>query len=206
MKNQTHPTALDLFGKRREMNRHILLVVLLMTLIHGAAYWHLASNIGNKPQVLLMDDQTYFLPKSLDFADAKDLHVSQAGLLMESLLDRGPDGLDHPERLKRLCEKNAYRDAVKYLQVEAEAFGSKKLHQKFELRSVQLLQAEDNSVLVAIDGQLIRTGAFSGEAFNEALSVKARLLFVRNPSVIINGNFPTILRSLQIETSPLPTS
>jgi len=30
------------------------------------------------------------------------------------------------------------------------------------------------------------------------------LLFVRNPSVVINGAFPTLLRSLEIETSPLP--
>jgi hypothetical protein len=204
MNTQPHHTALDLFGKRREMHRQIILVVLLMTVIHGAAYWHLASKIGNKPQILLMDDNTFYLPKALDFADAKDLHVSQAGLLMESLFDRGPNGLDHSERLKRLCEKSAYKDAMNHIREEAEAFEAKKIHQKFELRSVQLLQAEDNSVLVAIDGQLIRTGAFSGEQFNEALVVKARLLFVRNPSVVINGAFPTLLRSLEIETSPLP--
>lgn len=205
MKNQMHYTALDLFGKRREMNQQFLLVVLLMTLIHAAAYWHLASKIGNKPQILLMDDKTYYLPKSLDFADAKDLHISQAGLLMESLLDRGPSGLDHPERLKRLCEKSAYQEAMRYFQTEAAAFEAKKIHQKFELRSVQLLQAEDNSVMVAIDGQLIRSGAFDDAPYNEALVVKARLLFVRNPSVVINGAFPTLLRSLKIETSSLPT-
>jgi hypothetical protein len=85
MNTQPHHTALDLFGKRREMHRQILLVVLLMTAIHGAAYWHLASNIAKKPQILLMDDKTFYLPKALDFADAKELHVSQAGLLMESL-------------------------------------------------------------------------------------------------------------------------
>lgn len=203
MKPQSHTTPYDLFGKRRDTNRQMLLVFLLMTLIHGAAYWYLASRMGGKPQVILMDSNTYYLPKSLDFSDAKELHVSQAGLLMESLLDRGPDGLDHPERLKRLCEKTAYQESSKYIQKEAEAFAAKKLHQKFELRSVQLLQAEDNSVLVAIDGQLIRTGAFSGEPFNEALSVTARLLFVRNASVVINGAFPTLLRSLEIEISPL---
>lgn len=205
MKTQPQHTALDLFGKRREMHRQILLVVLLMTVIQAAAYWHLATNIGNKPQILLMDDKTYYLPKSLDFTDAKDLHVSQAGLLMESLFDRGPNGLDHPERLKRLCEKNAYQNAMKHIQEEAEAFEAKKIHQKFELRSVQLLQAEDNTVLVSIDGQLIRSGAFDGEGFQEALLVKARLLFVRNPSVVINGAFPTLLRTLQIETFSLPT-
>jgi hypothetical protein len=197
------PAVLDLFGKRREMNRQILLVVLLMTLIHGAAYWHLASKIGNKPQILLMDDKTYYLPKALDFAEAKDLHVSQAGLLMESLLDRGPNGIDHPKRLRMLCEKSAYQEAMKFLQIEAQGFEAKKIHQKFELRSVQLLQAEDNSVMVAIDGQLVRSGAFDEAPFNEALLVKARLLLVRNPSMVINGAFPTLLRSLQIETSSL---
>jgi hypothetical protein len=203
--NTSNHTAMDMFGKRRDMNRHILLVVLLAAIIHAAAYWHLAGKIGIKPQILLMDDKTYYLPKSLDFADAKELHVSQAGLLMESLLDRGPDGLDHPERLKRLCEKSSYLEAMKFISKDAEAFEAKQIHQKFELREVQLLEAEDSSVMVAIDGQLIRSGVFGGGPINEALLVKARLIFVRNPSIVINGGFPTLLRSLKIETSPLST-
>ena len=201
---ETRPTALDLFGKRRETHWLLLFVIVLTTAIHGGAYWHLAGRIAAKPQVLVMDAQTYYLPKALDFADAKDLHISQAGLLMESLLDRGPDGLDHPERLKRLCVRAAYEEATTLIQKEAESFQAKKLHQKVEIRAVQILQAEDDTVMVAVDAQLIRSGEFGDGPFQEALSVKARLLFVRNTSVLTNGSFPTLLRSLKIETTPIP--
>lgn len=203
-RTETRPTALDLFGKRHEKNRLLLFFIVLTTAIHAAAYWHLASRIAAKPQFLVMDQGTFYLPKSLDFSDAKELHVSQAGLLMESLLDRGPDGLDHPERLKRLTEKGGYQEAMKLIQKDAESFQAKKLHQKVEVRAVQILQAEDDTVMVAVDAQLIRMGEFGDGPFQEALSVKAKLLFVRNPSVLTNGAFPTLLRSLKIETIPIP--
>ncbi len=196
-------TALDLFGKRRETNRLLLTVIVLTTGMHAAAYWHLSGRIAEKPQVLLMDAYTYYLPKSLDFADAKELHVSQAGLLMESLMNRAAEGLDNPERLKRLCEKNAYTEAISFIQQDADAFLAKKIHQKVEIRAVQILQAEDDTVMVAVDAQLVRVGVFGDAPFQEALTVKARLQFVRNPSVVQNGSFPTLLRSFKIETAPI---
>lgn len=200
---QSHTTALDLFGKRRETNRLLLAVISLTTIIHAGSYWHLAGRIAEKPQVLLMDASTYYLPKSLDFADAKELHVSQAELVMESLMNRAAEGLDNPERLKRLCEKNAYQEATALIQQDTDAFQAKRIHQKVEIRAVQILQAEDDTVMVAVDAQLIRVGVFGDAPFQEALAVKARLQFVRNPSVLRNGSFPTLLRSFKIETAPI---
>lgn len=198
-----HQTPFELFAKRRDSNRLAFTAIIMVTVINALICWQMSERIGNKPQFVVMDDRTYYLPKSLDFSDAKELHVSQAGLVMESLFDRGPDGLDHPERLKRLCERSSYLDATTLVQNEQGAFEAKKLHQKFELRAVQILQAEDESVRVAVDGQLIRTGEFGAEPFSEALAVKAQLLFVRNPALVINGAFPTLLRSLKIEISPV---
>lgn len=205
--NTRKPTpamALDFLGKRRGTNRLLFSVIILTTAIHAAAYWHLAGRIGAKPQIIMMDANTYYLPKALDFTDAKELHVSQATLVMESLLDRGPDGLDHPERLKRICEKGAYGQAISLIQQDVDAFQAKKLHQKVEIRAVQVLQAEDDTVMVAVDAQLVRVGVFGDAPFQEALAVKCRLQFVRNPSVVQNGSFPTLLRSLEIETNPIP--
>lgn len=204
-KKQTPPAALDLFGRRRDTSRRILLAALGMTSIHAAAYWHLADKINSKEKILLLDDRTYYLPKALDFVDAKELHVGSAELVMESLFDRSPSGLDHAERLKRLCERTAYQDAMKLIRGDYEAFGKKEIHQKVEIQAVRLLQAEDDSVRVAVEGQLIRSGQFDGGPFSEVLSVKVRMLLVRNPSMVVNGAFPELLRSLQVETSPLET-
>lgn len=202
-RNESSSPGHSLFGKRRETNRLLLSVILLTTIIHAAAYWHLSGRIAAKPQVLLMDAYTYYLPKSLDFAEAKELHVSQAGLLMESLLNRAAEGLDNPERLKRMCEADAYKKAVSMIKKDSEAFKAKRIHQKVEIRSVQILQAEDDTVMVAVDAQLVRIGVFGDAPFQEALTVKARLQFVRNPSVAQNGSFPTLLRSFTIETAPI---
>jgi hypothetical protein len=207
MKTRIEPSSkpLDLFGKRRDMNRWILFAMVLMTLLHAAAYWHLADRIGNQQSVIVMDKDTYYLSKNLDFMDAKDLHVDLAGLVMESLFDRSANGPDHPERLKRLCECDAYQEAVKLIEKDRAAFESKSIHQKVEIRSVQILGTEDDSVRIAVEGQLIRSGLFDGEPTSEALAVKMRMLMVRNPSILTNGCFPELLRSFQVETSPLTT-
>lgn len=200
---ESKSAALDFLGKRQTTNRLLLTVIVATTGIHAASYWRLAARIGAKPQILLMDASTYYLPKSLDFEEAKELHVSQANLVMESLMNRAAEGLDNPERLKRICEKSAYREAIALIQQDADAFQAKKMHQKVEIRAVQILQAEDDTILVAVDAQLIRVGVFGDAPFQEALAVKARLQFVRNPSVVQNGSFPTLLRSFKIETAPI---
>lgn len=196
--------AVEMFGQRKRSNRVLLVVVLLTTSLHALAYWHLAERIGRKPEVLVMDSNTLYLPKALDFSDARDLHESQAVLVMESVMDRSPGGLDHPERLKRLCEKRGYEQAIRLVKDEDAAFSAKRMHQKFEMSSLQILQAEDDTVMVAVEGQAIRYGEFGDGSFSEALQVKARLVFIRNPSLIRNGSFPTLLKSMELQKQPLP--
>ena len=51
---------------------------------------------------LVIDETCFFLPKSLSFEEAQDLHFDQAQLACETLLNRSPGGIDNSKRLEHL--------------------------------------------------------------------------------------------------------
>lgn len=62
----------------------------------------LMAAFSQRTQFVVMDDDTFYLPKSVDFESASQIHASQVSLAMETLFNRNPKGLDNPRRVKRL--------------------------------------------------------------------------------------------------------
>ena len=175
--------------------------VLFLTAVVGFVWerQRLVALLASGPRFVIVDDNAFYLPKSLDFASATDLHVSQVTLAMETLLDRNPAGLDHPERLSRLFSRTATGKARRLSADEGALFSGRKLHQKVETGDIQLLQVDADSVLATARGQLIRNGVFDGEPFAEVLAVNARFTFARNPDMLLNGAFPTVVTHFELE-------
>jgi hypothetical protein len=94
---------------------------------------------------------------------------------------------------------------LELFRADAEEFRAKEIHQKVELAEINLVQVKDESVHATFVGQLIRSGIFGGKPIVEVLSVKGRLSFVRNPNMIANGAFPTVVRDFEVETQPIAT-
>ena len=162
----------------------------------------LIASLTEETHFVIMDDDTFYLPKSVDFESASEIHASQVTLAMETLFNRNPKGLDNPNRVKRLFDKSTGHDAFALVAQQAEEFAAKEIHQKVEAGNIQLLQVSDDSVLATAKGQLIRNGIFDGEAFIEVFKVKARLTFARNPSMLNNGGFPTVVTEFEVSIVP----
>lgn len=167
--------------------------------------WRMSVAFERKFQVLVMDGTGFYLANTIDFPSAAYLHETQVRNAVETLFDRGPLGPDNPERLKRLFDEGARLSATKAFQADLEEFRGKEIHQKVEVAEVKLLQVKDESVLATFSGQLIRAGMFGGKPFVEALAVSGRINFKRNPDVVANGAFPTVVRSFEVEIQPIPT-
>jgi hypothetical protein len=170
----------------------------------GALAWRMASAFEQRSQVIVMDETAFYLPRTLDFASAKALHEAQIYAAVETLFDRGPNGIDHEEKLKRLFDKRAYEEAIKGFQSDAAEFHTKDIHQKVEIEATRILQVSDDAVLASFEGQLIRSGIFDGKPFVQSLLVHGQFNFSRNPSIIANGAYPTVVRSFEITIEPLP--
>jgi len=95
--------------------------------------------------------------------------------------------------------KSALEKARDHRTREAVEFRAKQLHQKPEIAKIDILATRENEVLVAVYGQVIRTGIFQEKVFNEAFNFKLSLRFIRNPNMAANGRFPTAVGDFKYE-------
>lgn len=164
----------------------------------------LAHIMASKPRFFVMDaHNTYYLPAALDFEEAKEIHAAQTRLAMEAAFQRSPNGVDNPERLKRLYGRDAYKQVIKAIDKDAAEFREKLMHQKVEFGPIQVLQVRDQSVLTGVQGQLIRNGVFRGKSFTEVLEVKGQFKFILNSDMTHNGRFPTVVVAFEWQTKVL---
>ena len=66
----------------------------------------------------------------------------------------------------------------------------KNIHQKPEVFKIDILRTRENQVIVKVEGQLIRTGVFSGQTFAESPKFTLNLTLVRNPDMLANKRYP----------------
>ena len=156
-----------------------------------------------RDDILVMTEEGYHIAKLQAFADADRLHRDQAELAALFLFQRSPKGFDYPERIKLLYADVPYRKAHELVESEREEFILKSTHQKVELFRTKILSVRDQTVLVSLTGQLIRTGIFENEHFVEAFKFEAKMTFMRNPDLIANGAYPTIVSDFEITTTPI---
>ena len=162
--------------------------------------YHLISQFKQRERVIIMDPSgTYYVSPLLKFQEARQLHVQQAELATMAFLERNPKNFDNPDLLKLMFLKKAYEKAQDERISEAVEFRAKQLHQKAEIGQIHILATRDNQVLADVTGQVIRAGIFQGKAFTEAFPFTLRMLFLRNPDMIMNGRFPTAVADFKYE-------
>ena len=172
-------------------------VVLLLSALDR---YHLISSFKQRERVVIIDPAgTYYLSPLLQFTEAKELHVQQAELATLAFLERNPKDFDNPDLLKLIFRKQALNLAQDERIHEAVEFRSKQLHQKAEIGRIDILATRDSDVLVAVSGQVIRSGIFHDKAFTEAFPFTLRLRLVRNPNMALNGRFPTAVGDFKYE-------
>jgi hypothetical protein len=174
-----------------------LVAVLVLSAIDR---YHLVSQFKQRERVVIIDPAgTYYVSPLLKFTEAKQLHVQQAELATTAFLARNPKDFDNPDLLKLMFLKKALTKAQDERLSEASEFRAKQLHQKTEIKQINILDTRDNEVLAAVTGQIIRTGIFQGKAFTEAFPFTLRLRMLRNPNMALNGRFPTAVADFKYE-------
>lgn len=190
----------QLFAQRDRLPWFWFFVAVAVTVVAALDRYHLISQFKQRERVVIIDPaQTYYISPLLQFQEAKDLHVQQATLAANALLERNPKDFDHADLLKSMFLKNALQKAQDQRTREAVEFRSKQLHQKPEVARVDILATRENEVLATVSGQVIRTGIFQEKVFNEAFNFKLNLRLIRNPNMAVNGRFPTAVADFKYE-------
>ena len=188
------------FAQRDRLPWFWFFVAVAVTVLAAFDRYHLIGQFKQRERVVIIDpSQTYYISPLLQFQEAKDLHIQQAGLATTAFLERNPKDFDHADLLKQMFLKSALQKAQDQHTREAVEFRSKQLHQKPEIGRIDILATRENEVLATVSGQVIRTGIFQEKAFTEAFNFKLSLRLLRNPNMAINGRFPTAVGDFKYE-------
>lgn len=190
----------QLFAQRHRLPWFWFFVAVAVSVLAAFDRHQIINQFKQRERVVIIDPaQTYYVRPLLQFSEAKDLHAQQAELATVSFLQRNPKDFDHPELLRQMFLKSALGKAQDHRTREAVEFRAKQLHQKPEIGKIDILNTREDEVLVAVYGQVIRTGIFQEKVFNEAFNFKLSLRFIRNPNMAANGRFPTAVGDFKYE-------
>lgn len=175
----------------------------------GAVVWaafyvyRTATTAGLRPQYIIMEGKgSDVRPFPLELAPERDneIHTLQTRLLMDSLFNKAPDGLDAEERCKKLMTTTAWAMATRdVIDMQKDAFKEGRIHQKVEIESITFRKVpEEQATIASVKGQLLRTGIFEAKIFNEAWVVRATFKWVRNKSLRDCARYPIVCNSLTV--------
>ena len=136
---------------------------------------------------------TFYLANLGSFETAQHIHAELAKMAAETIFSRNPDGFDDPERLERLFNPVTAADLNKEAARDSDVYRLQGIHQKIETGQIRELEVDDNTALVSVEGQILRTGVFNQRVTNETKKVTVFLRFRVNEDMALNGRYPLVV-------------
>ena len=140
---------------------------------------------------------TFYLANLGTFETAQHIHAELAKMAAETIFSRNPDGFDNPERLERLFNPATTTELNKDAARDAEVFRQQQIHQKIETGQIREIEVDNNTALVSVEGQVLRTGMFNNRIINDAKRVTVFLRLTVNGDMARNGRYPLVVTNYQ---------
>jgi hypothetical protein len=136
---------------------------------------------------------TFYLANLGSFETAQHIHAELAKMAAETIFSRNPDGFDDPERLERLFNPVTAAGLNKEAARDSDVYRLQGIHQKIETGQIRELEVDNNTALVSVEGQILRTGVFNQRVTNETKKVTVFLRFRVNEDMALNGRYPLVV-------------
>jgi hypothetical protein len=177
----------------------------------GAGFYvhRLVNKTALRPQYIIMTAPDVLpLTFELDPERVEARDRDQTRLLLDSVFNKSPSGLDAADRCRRLMSDTAWKWVqTELLDKQNDAFRDGQMHQKIEVEKIDLRRLpEQDATLATVSGQLLRTGIHEGRLFNEVWSVKADILWLPNTSLLERGRIPIICHRFTCRESPVAST
>ena len=140
---------------------------------------------------------TFYLANLGSFETAQHIHAELAKMAAETIFSRNPDGFDNPERLERLFNPATTTELNKDAARDAEVFRQQQIHQKIETGQIREIEVDNNTALLSVEGQVLRTGMFNNRIVNDAKRVTVFLRLTVNGDMARNGRYPLVVTNYQ---------
>ena len=157
----------------------------------------LQAAMGRMRFVAMDSRDTFYLANLGSFETAQHVHAEIAKMAAETIFSRNPDGFDNPERLERLFNPATAATLNKDAARDAEVFRAQQIHQKIETGQIRELEVDDNTALVSVQGEILRTGIFNQRVVNDAKKVTIFLRLHINDDMAHNGRYPLVVTNYE---------
>jgi hypothetical protein len=183
-------TSNALASRRRTVR--LLWIALIVSLIaHLIIPVCIVTAMVRPEKVALMDGTESLIIAPLVSAEESNEILETLSLwAAKSFLDRGPQGFDAPETLRRLFLPDAAKKAEAEFIAVATEFSKKNIHQKFEIGRIDLQRLGQGVVMSRVIGQVLTQAQVGDEQVSEPQATTLNLKLVRNPYLGRNKRYP----------------
>ena len=171
--------------------------VLALIAIPVSNYLTLQTAMGQMRFVAMDSRDTFYLTSVGNFERAQQIQAELARMAAETIFNRNPEGYDNPERLERLFNPATTKELQAEAGRDADAFKAGEIHQKIETGQIQAISVDENTALVCVHGQILRTSVFNERTQNESHKVAVFLKLNVNNDMARNGRYPLIVSNYE---------
>ena len=191
--------ALASMLRKRLMAAWLWQALFVLAVIGNFVSHHLTvSEMMSRIRFVAMDSRdTFYLANLGTFDTARHIHAELAKMAAETIFSRNPDGFDNPERLERLFNPASTTALNKAAAKDADVFRSQQIHEKFETGQIRELEVDDNTALVSVEGQVLRTAFFNQRLVNDTRRVTLFLRLRVNEDMALNGRYPLVVTNYE---------
>jgi hypothetical protein len=192
-------SALTLMLRKRLMTVWLWQAVFVLAVIGGFVSHHLTvAEMMRRMRFVAMDSRdTFYLSSVGSFESSRQIHAELARMAAEAIFSRNPEGFDDPERLERLFNPTTTTLLRNEASRDADVFRAEQIHQKIETGEIRELEVDDNTALVSVQGQILRTAMFNQRLVNDSRKVTVFLRLRVNEDMAHNGRYPLVVINYQ---------
>src|SRR5262249_4165864 len=171
----------------------------VLAVLGGFVSHHLTvQEMMGRMRFVAMDSRdTFYLNNLGSFETAQHIHAELAKMAAETIFSRNPDGFDNPERLERLFNPTTTTALSKDAARDADIFRHQQIHQKIETGQIREIEVDNNTALVSVEGQVLRTAVFNNRVVNDARKVTVFLRLSINEDMAVNGRYPLVVTNYE---------
>ncbi|WP_346331131.1 hypothetical protein [Prosthecobacter sp. SYSU 5D2] len=171
---------------------------LVACVVASGCAWYLvimAEVLKARPPFVVMDTAgAYYVAPGLNFDSMKPMHVDLTMIAVETMFERGPEGLYRGERVDRLFNRQGKSMLQDILKKEDSYFLNQKVEQTVELEGEpKLTGALSTAAATVATGLVTRRGFFKGQAQVESYRFKVAFIWRMNPNMRGNRLYPAVI-------------
>lgn len=202
------PSAIDTLVAR---DHTAVFWFLAACVVAGGCAWYitLMSSVLNQPSSFVVMDTSgaYFVPPGFPYNQMDAMHLDLTDLVVETMLERTPEGLVHEGRLKKLFKEEPLTQLNKELRKEERYFTSQNASQTVEIESHEMFKQRGiTTVGTVARGKVIRKSVFSGKELDETFAFTLKITWRQNAKIIQNSAFPSLVEQYQLKLEKISDS